>query len=80
MQEFRAAIRSLFPIIAAALASASPAHAYVGPGAGLGAIALTIAFVLGLALLIAGFLWYPLKRLVNARKRKRESAETDKRA
>ncbi len=37
--------------------------AYVGPGVGLGAIATFVAIVIGLFLLIVGFLWYPLKRL-----------------
>jgi hypothetical protein len=38
--------------------------AYIGPGAGLGAIALTVGLVLGVALLLVGFLWYPLKRIL----------------
>ena len=40
------------------------AHAYVGPGAGLGVVTVTLAFVLGLFLLLVGFVWYPLKRIV----------------
>ena len=48
------------------------AHAYVGPGAGLGAIAVTIAFMLGLLLLVVGFVWYPLKRLLSKRNSKQE--------
>lgn len=44
------------------------AFAYIGPGAGLGAIATFIAIVLGLLLLVVGFLWYPLKRVLNKRR------------
>lgn len=55
-----------FAVIFAMLPMA--AQAYVGPGAGLGAIAVTLAIVLGLILLIVGFLWYPLKRLLGRKK------------
>ena len=40
------------------------ALAYVGPGVGLGAIMATLAVVLGVMLLVVGFLWYPLKRVL----------------
>lgn len=42
----------------------APVFAYIGPGVGLGAIATFIAIAIGLFLLIVGFLWYPLKRLL----------------
>ena len=41
--------------------------AYIGPGAGLGALIVTIALVLGAVLLLAGLVWYPLKRLRKGR-------------
>ncbi|AWI84978.1 hypothetical protein CEW88_14475 [Alloyangia pacifica] len=44
-----------------------PAAAYIGPGAGLGAIAVTVAILLGVLLLIAGLVWYPLKRMLKSR-------------
>ena len=44
------------------------AFAYIGPGAGLGAIITFAAIVLGLLLLIVGFLWYPLKRMLKKRR------------
>lgn len=47
---------------------ANPAHAYIGPGAGLGAIMITVALVLGLLLLLFGFVWYPLRRFLRGRK------------
>lgn len=61
------------------LASAAPAAAYIGPGAGLGAISVAIAIVLGVVLLLVGFLWYPLKRMLKGNKAKTEQggAESD---
>ena len=41
--------------------------AYIGPGAGLGALIVTIALLLGAVLLLAGLVWYPLKRLRRGR-------------
>ncbi|MEX0302563.1 MAG: hypothetical protein AB3N24_09080 [Leisingera sp.] len=52
----------------ALLALPSAAHAYVGPGAGLGVLAVTLAVVLGVFLVLVGFLWYPLKRLLGRSK------------
>ncbi len=39
-------------------------HAYVGPGVGLSAIGSVLAFIGAVLLLIVGFLWYPIKRLI----------------
>ena len=50
------------------------AQAYVGPGAGLGAIAVALAVVLGICLLVIGFLWYPLKRLLRGNNTKAEES------
>ena len=44
------------------------AHAYVGPGAGLSAIGSMLALVGATLLLIVGFVWYPIKRLLKRRK------------
>ncbi len=51
---------------------ATPALAYIGPGAGLGAIGILIAIIGGILLLVVGFLWYPIKRML---RKKREGAE-----
>ncbi|MEL6549711.1 MAG: hypothetical protein AAFQ54_05620 [Pseudomonadota bacterium] len=53
---------ALFALIAA------PAQAYVGPGAGAGAILAAVAVLAGVVLLIAGFLYFPIKRALKARK------------
>ena len=63
-------------LVVLALAPTS-AFAYIGPGAGLGAIVTFIAIALGMLLLVAGFLWYPLKRMLRKRREteKKGSAE-----
>jgi predicted membrane channel-forming protein YqfA (hemolysin III family) len=55
----------------------TPAFAYIGPGAGLGAIATLIAIVLGGILLIVGFVWYPLKRILNKRRQTQIKISTE---
>jgi uncharacterized membrane protein len=44
------------------------AVAYVGPGAGLSAIGSILAFFGVVVLMILGFFWYPVKRLINKKK------------
>lgn len=53
-------------IVALVLLVADSTSAYIGPGVGLGAIILVIAVALGIVLLVAGFLWYPIKRAVRS--------------
>jgi predicted membrane channel-forming protein YqfA (hemolysin III family) len=55
----------------------TPAFAYIGPGAGLGAIATFIAIILGGVLLIVGFVWYPLKRILNKRRQTKIESSAD---
>lgn len=43
-------------------------HAYVGPGAGLSAIGAILAFIGAILLLIVGFFWYPIKRILKRKK------------
>jgi hypothetical protein len=47
-----------------ALGVALPASAYIGPGVGLGTIAIIVAIGVAVVLLLVGFVWYPLKRLM----------------
>lgn len=54
-----------------------PALAYVGPGAGLSAIGTVIALIGAVLLAIVGFVWYPVKRLLKARKAANTSEPTD---
>lgn len=46
----------------------SVSQAYVGPGTGLSAIGSIIAFIGTVFLLLVGFLWYPIKRLIKRKK------------
>lgn len=46
------------------------AQAYVGPGGGLTAIGSIIAFLGAILLVILGFFWYPIKRLINHLRKK----------
>lgn len=67
--------RSQYRAVALGLLLAAPgiADAYVGPGLGVGAIAAFFGAVLAVLLAIVGVIWYPLKRLLNRRKRPAES-------
>jgi hypothetical protein len=71
---------SYLAIILAATALVAPdqAHAYIGPGVGLGAILVTVAFVLGFILLLVGFVWYPIKRMIRSSKRADATRESDR--
>jgi hypothetical protein len=55
-------------LLAAAAVIPVPVYAYVGPGAGLGAIGTVIALLGAILLGIVGFVWYPIKRLLNRSK------------
>ena len=46
------------------ICAASPALAYIGPGAGIGAIGTVVAVIGAILLMIVGFVWYPVKRLM----------------
>ena len=67
----RSSVRSGFVCLAAFGAITclpDPALAYVGPGAGLSAIGTLVAVIGAVLLAIIGFVWYPVKRLLKARK------------
>jgi hypothetical protein len=68
--------RSNIAICAAiAIVFSGQASAYIGPGAGLGAIGTAIALVGALVLLVAGFVWYPIKRIIRGRTPARASGD-----
>jgi len=46
----------------------APALAYVGPGAGLTVIGSILAIFAAIFLAIAGFVWYPIRRMIRKRK------------
>ncbi len=47
------------------------AKAYVGPGAGLSAIGALAALIGAGGIMLVGFVWYPLKKLLRRRKPER---------
>jgi uncharacterized membrane protein YdjX (TVP38/TMEM64 family) len=51
------------------------ALAYIGPGAGLSAIGTFFAVIGAFFLLIVGFVWYPVKRLLRWFKAKKNADE-----
>lgn len=54
------------------------ANAYVGPGAGLSAIGSVLAFIGACLLVIVGFVWYPIKRLLGKNKAPRNEQEVNR--
>lgn len=47
-----------------ALLFPEPAFAYVGLGAGLSALGSLFSIIVAVFLMLAGFIWYPVKRLL----------------
>jgi hypothetical protein len=68
MKSKNAALRKLLAF-AGALVCGTPlaAAAYVGPGAGLSALGSLLALIAAVLVAIAGFVWYPVKRLLRRR-------------
>lgn len=64
-------------VVLMALLVPLPAHAYIGPGAGLGAIGTVLAVIGALFLLVVGFVWYPVKRLLRKKKKDQDLAQTE---
>jgi hypothetical protein len=65
-----------FGVVLVVVGLALATSGYIGPGAGAGAIAVLIAVAIGVLLLLAGVIWYPIKRRVGSRRGK-ASAEED---
>ena len=64
-------------VLAMALLLPASSFAYVGPGAGLSAIGTVLALIGGIFLAIAGFVWYPIKRLLKKRRQPKETETVD---
>ncbi len=56
--------------------ASSSAFAYVGPGAGISAFGALLGLLAALALVVFGFVWYPVKRL--RRRLRAKAAQPDK--
>lgn len=63
--------RGLF-ILSSLFAVTTPAFAYIGPGSGLSVVGTIIALIGALFMMIVGFFWYPIKRMLN----KKQNADT----
>jgi hypothetical protein len=50
------------------LTVATSAEAYAGPGMGLGVIGAVLGFLTAILLAFAGMVWYPVKRMIRARR------------
>jgi hypothetical protein len=50
------------------LSLAATAEAYVGPGMGLGVIGAVLGFLAAFFLALVGLVWYPVKRMLRARR------------
>jgi len=61
----------------ALLLSEKLAYAYVGPGAGLSAIGSVLALIGAIFMLIIGFLWYPIKRLLKKKHQQKTDAASE---
>lgn len=48
---------------------------YIGPGLGGGIIAAVYAFLVGIVMLIIGFLFYPIKRLIQRFRKNKEELD-----
>lgn len=48
---------------------------YVGPGSGLGSVGALAALAGAVALMVVGFIWYPVKRLMKRKKDKQAERE-----
>ena len=56
------------------------AFAYIGPGTGLSAIGSLLALLATVMVVIFGFVWYPLKRVMRKRKKVSEDRSADDKA
>lgn len=56
--------RAAFALLTVTLLGPQAAFGYVGPGAGLSAIGSLLALLAAIVMMIVGFFWYPIKRLL----------------
>ena len=62
---------------AAVLLMQGVADAYIGPGVGISAVGSFFALLGAIVFAIVGFIWYPIKRLLRAVRRKRDTAKAE---
>lgn len=68
-----------FPVILASIGAEMPTWAmiflYIGPGAGLGAVGALLSLIGAAVLMVVGFVWYPVTRLMQRRRSARAAGE-----
>ena len=52
-----------------------PSYAYIGPGMGGGVIAITLGFIAAFFLALFGILYYPIKRALKSRRKKKMASQ-----
>ncbi|KAB7619691.1 hypothetical protein [Alkalilimnicola sp. S0819] len=60
---------AIAPVIVLLLGLTGPAEAYVGPGLGLGVLGALVGAVFAVLLAVLGLIWYPVKGLLNKRRK-----------
>ena len=53
----------------------STSFAYLGPGLGGGVIAATLGIIVAIFAAIFGILWFPIKRVLNKKKKKKNNSD-----
>lgn len=54
----------------------TPSNAYLGPGVGGGVIAATLGIIIAIFAALFGLIWFPIKKLLKNRKKKKEQQYT----
>lgn len=50
-------------------------YSYLGPGVGVGVIAATLGLIVAIFAAVFGLIWFPIKRLIENRKKKKEKIQ-----
>ena len=54
-----------------------PAYAYLGPGIGIGALMAAFGVIIAVFAALLGLIWFPVKKLLQKRKNKKEYKKID---
>mgnify|MGYP001214110198 CR=1 FL=1 len=68
-------INFIFKILIISFIFTSKSFAYLGPGLGGGVIAATLGIIVAIFAAIFGILWFPIKRILNKKKKKKNNSD-----
>ncbi len=68
-------INFIFKILIISSIFTTSSFAYLGPGLGGGVIAATLGIVIAIFAAIFGILWFPIKRMLNKKKKKKNNSD-----